>query len=157
MNRKPPQGYWNNKRNVIDDVKKYKKRSEWRNNSPGAYQSARRNNWLDECRKHIKSVFSVKQGFWQIRKNVIHDAKKYKTRTDWQKKSSGAYHSAHVNGWLEISCRHMELKRGKWFIKKNVINDSKKYKTRLEWAKNSGAAYQAALKNGWIDKCYAPR
>jgi hypothetical protein len=54
MNRKPPQGYWNNKKNVIDDVKKYKKRSDWRSNSPGAYQSARRNNWLDECRKHNK-------------------------------------------------------------------------------------------------------
>ena len=41
MNRKPPQGYWNNKKNVIDDAKRYMKQSDWRNYYPGAYQSAR--------------------------------------------------------------------------------------------------------------------
>src|ERR1017187_4214542 len=94
MNRKPPYGYWNIKKNVINDAKRYKKRSDWKYKSPGAYQSARRNNWLDECRKHISSFFRVKQGYWDIKKNVVSDAKKYKTRTEWQKNNSSAYAGA---------------------------------------------------------------
>jgi hypothetical protein len=152
MNRKPPYGYWNIKKNVINDAKSYKKRTEWKYSSPGAYGSARRNNWLDDCRKHIKSTFKEERGYWKNKKRVFKDAKKYKTRADWAKNSAIAYKSARVNGWLEISCKHMVLKMGRWLIKKNVINDAKKYKTRTEWAKNSGAAYQSARVHGWLEK-----
>lgn len=151
VKHKPPYGYWNIKRNVINDAKKYKKRTEWKYSSPGAYQSARRNNWLDECRKHIKSMFKESRSFWNNKKRVIKDAKNYKTRTEWSINSLSAYKSARVNGWLEIACKHMVLKMGKWFIKKNVFDDAKKYKTRSEWSKKSGAAYNSARLNGWLE------
>jgi len=42
-------GKWKVKENVIEDSKKYKRRSDWMKNSSGGYQSARINGWLDEC------------------------------------------------------------------------------------------------------------
>ena len=156
MKHRVPHGYWKIKKNVINDAKKYNRLIDWKRNSAGAYNTALKNRWIDECRKHTKSKFKVKAGFWQIQKNVIYDARKYSTRTEWQKISRGAYKSALRYGWLDICCKHMTVKIGKWLIKKNVISDSGKYKTRTEWSKKSGSAYDAARRNGWMDECNIP-
>src|ERR1700692_965095 len=88
---KHPRGYWQIKKNVIDDAKKYGIRADWQKYSPGAHVSAYKNGWVDDVRKVIKSMFREEYGYWQIKKNVIRDAKKYKTRPEWVKNSASAY------------------------------------------------------------------
>jgi hypothetical protein len=41
------------KEKCIEDAKKYKTKSEWINNSNGAYCSAKKNGWLEECCAHM--------------------------------------------------------------------------------------------------------
>ena len=135
--RSRPYGYWQIKQNVLNDAKKYKMRADWQKNSPGAHMSAYKNNWIDDVRKQIKSMFREKYGYWQIKENLIRDARKYETRLEWQTKSGHGYKSARKKGWLKECCKHMTTKMGKWQIKKNVMNDAKKYKTRVEWIKKS--------------------
>lgn len=43
-----PNGYWNNKENVIEESKKYSSRTEFEKKCSRAYQNARINGWLDE-------------------------------------------------------------------------------------------------------------
>jgi hypothetical protein len=43
----------------------------------------------------------LKKGKWFIKKNVINDSKKYKTRLEWTKNSGAAYRAALKNGWID--------------------------------------------------------
>ena len=49
---KKPKGYWT-KDKCKDEVLKYRTISEFAKNSIGAYKAARKNNWLNEIRKHM--------------------------------------------------------------------------------------------------------
>jgi hypothetical protein len=84
-------------------------------------------------------------------------AKKYRTQTEWKKKSLSGYRAAQKYGWLQEACKYMKLIKGRWQIKKNVMDDAKKYKTRTEWSVNSGAAYGSALNHGWMIECFPQR
>lgn len=48
-----PRGYWS-KGQCIEEALKYKTRSSWKKSNKGSYNSAQRNKWFDECRKHMK-------------------------------------------------------------------------------------------------------
>ena len=79
------------------------------------------------------------------------EAKKYKTKSEFAKKSGGAYFLARKNGWLNdyTWLKTPEIKR-KW-NRKTCRNEAKKYDSRSEFAKNSRVAYQVARKNGWLE------
>ena len=40
------------------------------------------------------------RNYWKVKENVIEESKKYKTRTEFKKKSGNAYDSARLNRWL---------------------------------------------------------
>lgn len=52
---KKPNGYWT-KINCINDAKKYKTKTEWRNDSLSGYSSAKSKGYLKFCCKHMNSV-----------------------------------------------------------------------------------------------------
>lgn len=58
---------------------------------------------------------------WSLEKCKI-DALKYKTRKDWLKGSSSAYHKAMSKGWLEECCSHMERLRDSNTQEKMILN-----------------------------------
>ncbi len=146
-------GYWNIKERVLNESKKYKTRSEWQKNSSGSYNSARKNGWLDECTEHMKR-FNKPNKYW-VKKKCITEAKKYKTRSEWAKNSSGSYNSAKINGWLDECTKHMieVLKPKGYWTKELCLVEAKKYKTRNEWQKNSQTSYNKSRMNGWYDEC----
>jgi hypothetical protein len=80
----------------------------------------------------------------------MEEAKKYRSRTEFQKKCSGAYNIASKNGWL-TEYNWLEIKRGKWTYD-TCKEESKKYKTRKDFQKGSVGAYEVALKNKWLDE-----
>jgi superfamily II DNA or RNA helicase len=141
------------KEKCIKDAKKYKSRKEWRKKSSSAYSSAYRNGWLEECCRHmIRLVNKIKRFTKEL---CIKDANKYKTRTEWFKKSQSAYSKAWNNGWLEECCKHMgqKMKPPRYWTKEKCIEDAKKYKTRAEWNKANSYACYTAWENGWRDEC----
>ena len=80
------------------------------------------------------------------------EARKYKTKVEFQRRSSGAFKYAYDNGiikefdWLE------ELKKpnGYW-NRERCEEEARKYKTKGEFLKGCSAAHHAAVKNGWIN------
>lgn len=80
------------------------------------------------------------------------DAKKYKTRSDWQSNSGSAYQTASQKGWLVDCCMHMEYGNIIW-TKENCINSAKQHKTRTSWFNAEASAYNAAKSCGWFEEC----
>lgn len=76
-----------------------------------AYNFAARNNFLDEIRKGMKQHRKPKW-YWSFA-NCQSEAIKFKTRTEFQKKSRGAYKSAYRNKWLDDICSHMSITQDK--------------------------------------------
>lgn len=82
--------------------------------------------------------------------NLILEAKKYKSRGEFQKKSASAYVTARKRGLLDKICSHMRPKRIKWtddMIKAEAL----KYSNRAEFQHKS-QAYSPAHKRGILDK-----
>lgn len=146
-----PKGYWRNYR-CIEDARKYKTKSEWKKNSGSAYKIAYDNGWLDECCEHMITTRKPKS-YWTKRR-CIEDAKKYEKRSEWQKKSTSAYHKALKKNWLDECCSHMpNASKKNYWTKDHCIEDAKKYNRRIDWQKKSKGAYKSAWKNKWLDEC----
>ena len=87
------------------------------------------------------------------RELVEKEAEKYSSKMDFLEGSSGAYHRALKEGYLEDICNHMDEGRnpnGFW-TKSRIMKESKKYDNRTEFSKNSSAAATIAKRHGWMD------
>jgi hypothetical protein len=90
---------------------KCKSRSEFSKKHGSVYYSSRKNGWIDEVCSHMVQIIKPKN-YWT--KEKCHEtALKYKSRSEFGKKSKGAYHSARKNGWLDEICSHMKKKINK--------------------------------------------
>jgi predicted GIY-YIG superfamily endonuclease len=104
---KKSSGHWT-KENCKEESLKYKTRLEFKKGSVSAYNSSRRNGWLDEVCSHIMEVIKP-SGHWNIKENCQKESLKYKIRSEFQKGSSAAYNSSWKNGWLDEVCKDMEV------------------------------------------------
>ncbi|QNJ54922.1 hypothetical protein vBValMR10Z_382 [Vibrio phage vB_ValM_R10Z] len=103
--RKRPHGFWTLER-LKADALKYTTKSEWQKKSGSAYSTAQTKGFIDECCSHMQFV-AKSSGFWTLER-LKEDALKYKTRSEWQKKSSSAYSSAQKKGLIDECCSHMK-------------------------------------------------
>ena len=97
----------------------------------------------------------VQRGYWQVKANVITDAKNYSYQSEWAKASGGAFSSAKRYGWLDDASAHMQSPKvpmGHWTIK-NLLQDAKKYQSRSAWKRDSGSAYATAAVKGHLAQC----
>ena len=95
------------------------------------------------------------KGYWNIKENVFEEARKYKTRWEFQKGCIGAYTSAYKNKWLdEIDWFVSPQKPKGYWTREKVFEEAKKYQTIGEFQKGCISAYIVARKNKWIDEMY---
>lgn len=89
------------------------------------------------------------------KENCILEAKKYLTKTKFQKNSNGAYDAAWKNGWLNDICNHMipQIKFRNFWNFDRCFKDAQNHQTKLDWRNNSGSAYVIAKRNGWLEIC----
>lgn len=82
----------------------------------------------------------------------LKEARKYKTRTEFQRACSGAYIYARKNGYLSKFDWFDEIKKpnGYW-TKERCEEESRKYQSKKEFVKGCSAAHHAAVVNGWLD------
>lgn len=135
---------------TINDIKKYTKLTDFRNNSKQAYTWILRNKRLDL----ISHLERIKR--WMIKENVQKEALKYQTRNEFGKGSSGAYISAIKYGWLDEVCSHMTSKvkvNGKMvkWTKERVLEVASKYKYLKDFRENDRIALEVGTKKGWLD------
>lgn len=131
----------------LQDAKKYTLISHWQNASAAAYRVAKKNKWLNECTKHMKSprkrwtLFECKQ-----------DALKYKTKKEWQQSPKTGYVAALKNCWIDKCCGHMVNPSLKWTFEK-CQKKALKYKTRKEWQTKHQSSYASALRQNFLEQC----
>ena len=94
------------------------------------------------------SLGAIGQGKWN-RRTCREEALKYKTATEFEKNSSGAYAAALRNDWLKEYTWFMI--RNNW-DKQTCYNEAKKYKTRGDFCKGCRGAYIKSLNEGWIEE-----
>ena len=146
-------GKWS-KEKCFEEAKKYKTRSEFQKNASHAIHIARVNGWLDEMEWLPKKEHHPK-GYWNVKENVIKEAKKYTSVTEFQKGSGGAFNSARRLGimdeftWFE---KKEKLPFCYWKDKEHCIEESKKYTSKKEFQDKNQSAYWASLKYGYLDE-----
>ena len=97
------------KEKSIESAKNFKHKMKWKKEEGGAYWAAIRGGYIDEATKHME-ILNPK-GRWSKKGHVLNDAKKYQSRSDWQKHSSGAYEAAKNNGWFQEAVAHMPRRK----------------------------------------------
>ena len=94
------------------------------------------------------SLGAIGQGKWN-RRTCKEEALKYKSSSEFETGSSGAYAAALRNGWLKDYIWFAVLQQ-EWDEQTCYI-EARKYKTRGEFSKGCNGAYVKALKTGWIN------
>ncbi len=134
---------------------KYETKIAFRKGSPGAYDAALNNHWVDDICGHMEEL-KKPNGYWNNNKERCHkEALKYETRTAFSKGSPSACGIAYKRGWVDDICGHMEelyKPYGYWSNNKdNCAKEALKYETRTAFQKGSPGAYDAATDNVWLD------
>jgi len=126
-----PSKTWSDKNACFETAKLFDRPSDWAKNYPGAARSATKNGWFKEMTAHMKKRKTLPNGHWKIKENVLNEAKKYKTKTEWVKNSVASYQSAIKNGWYGEATIHMisEIVREKYL---NKINDFKAFNAFIQ-------------------------
>ena len=144
-----PSGFWTKER-VMEDAGKYKSRTEWLRNSSGAATMAKRNGWYEEVVAEMPML--IEHGKW-TKQNVIDEAKKYESPSQWSRAPNGSYSAALKKGWLkEASLHMMPAARPRKWTKALILEDAKKYSSRGEWQKAKGSAAAVAIEKGWHEE-----
>jgi hypothetical protein len=106
--KKMPDRHWHNRDTSAAEALKYTTRNDFRLQSPGAYNAARKFGWINEICKHMRpSHMNVARGHWRSKENCAMEALKYDSRASFQLRARGACTSAIKMGWLEEICAHM--------------------------------------------------
>ena len=151
-----PNGYWQNKENVINEAKKYKTRGEFQKNNVGAYESARKNKWFGEMDWFEKPKERKPKGYWQNKENVINESKKFKTRSEFKFFSQRAYESARKNKWLDemiwLNNDNGKHPKGYWKNEKNIMHEAKKYSNKEEFKEKNLTAFLMSYRYGFNEK-----
>ncbi|HIF9072491.1 TPA: GIY-YIG nuclease family protein [Photobacterium damselae] len=90
-----------------EEAKKYLTRTQFNKGCGSAYNSARNNGWLDEICTHMSSN-QKPHGYW-TKERCQGEAKKYLTKSKFNKGCISAFQKAKRCGWLEEICAHMHV------------------------------------------------
>ena len=135
---------------IQKEALRYTTRTAFQKGFPSAYQTARKNGWLDKVCSHMPTP--KPKNSWTF-ENVKNEALNYETRMSFSKNSRSAYSTAQQNGWLDDVCSHMSRPAPvrKWTFE-DVKNEALNYENRKTFFIGSCGAYNAALRNGWLDE-----
>lgn len=117
------------KKYVKEEAKKYNTRNAFREGSPGAYNKARRENYLDECCTHMKS--HKKSVYNLTKKEIISLAKTYQSVSKFYQRNNTLWRRILSQGW-EVEIRNLYPKKGIW-TKERVFNYARKAKSRAQF------------------------
>jgi len=129
---------------------KYKTKTEFKKGNPRAHSAATKSPDYKKICAHMpdridRSGANHPRFKWNL-KNLKQEALKYRTRTAFQKESSGAYTAAYDANVLDLVCAHMDVLVKKW-TNEMLTEEALKYKTRTEFQLLS-SGYDVALKRG---------
>jgi predicted GIY-YIG superfamily endonuclease len=134
---------------------KFTSKSEFRSNYPGAYQAASKiKGFINEITNHMTES-NKPVGYWDIKENCLNEARKYKSRKEFNEKSQHAYEKSRLNGWLDSICEGMEYKckpPGYWNDKEKCHKIALQFIYKPDFIKEYGGLVNFAKKMGWFSE-----
>lgn len=131
----------------IEEAKKYSKISDFCHQALGAYKYAKRHNLLKDF-VWFKEYVRKTRLKW-THDAVINEAKKYKTRTEFNDNCGSAYAKAIEQGWINECTWFVEVAH-RW-TREECYAEALKYRTRNQFRKENSKAAQKASNMGWMD------
>jgi len=98
IEKKKPNGYWNNFERCKNIAFKYENKTDFLENNYSAWYYSKKNNWFDEICSHMIEK-KKPNGYWEIKDNCFEASKNYKNKTDF--KNHSAYEYSRKNDWLD--------------------------------------------------------
>ena len=89
---------------------------------------------------------------WSSKEAVFEEAHKFHSRSEYKKKSGGAYNHARSNGWLDEMPWLTKPPRPIKWTREKVFEESHKYQYKGEFCNGSPQAYRVAQRNGWVEE-----
>ena len=121
-----------------DEALKYKTRWDFQKFSTNEYTAAKNYKWLDAICSHME--LQIKSpGYW-TKERCIKEAKKYKSKNEFQTKATYPYKVTSINGWTEEVCSH---------IPTIVYEKWEKPNANLEVWKKAQEIYKSWVKLEW--------
>jgi hypothetical protein len=90
-------GYWGYE-TCKEEALKFKTKTDFKKGSVTAYETCRKNGWMDELCSHMIGIKPMR--YWGYER-CKEEALKFKTRGEFQKGSMTAYVTCHKNGWMD--------------------------------------------------------
>jgi predicted GIY-YIG superfamily endonuclease len=145
-----PIRFWTKER-CLEEALNYKTRDEFKKKSNRAYRAACRMNIMTEICTHMIEILKP-SGYW-TKERCAEEALKYKTKSEFHKKSSGAAISSKRNGWFNEISSHMisKQKPRNYWTKERCAEEALKYTGRAIFQNGSAAAYNKALRRKWLN------
>lgn len=132
-------------------------RTDFHIKNVAAYNSARRNGWLNEVCAHMTNKR------WTFDMCLV-ESQKYPTSTAFQEACPKAYRTALPRGWLVVFYPNEKLSppelnlddyRLKWTFER-CMEEAKKYTNKVDFYTKSKGAYSKCITQlGWLDACCA--
>lgn len=146
-----PRGYWNDKEKCKEKIALCTSKEELKERFPSVSSSIRRNGWYYELTSHFDN-----ENFIWTREGLLEEANKYKTTTEFNKGSNGAYQVAYRNGWFNYVTQNLKKPQkkptGYWNDESLILGEAIKYNTRTSFIVGSPSAHQAARRLNILDK-----
>jgi hypothetical protein len=149
---KKPNGYWTLEK-CKEDALKYKNIKEWQVLGKPSYSAAYNKKWIKKCSKYM--IRPDPHNKINTLESCAADALKYKSKTEWRKKSNNMYRSAYRAGWINQCCGHMKRPNAynkKW-TKDLCKKDALIYLTITDWKNGKNSSYSKANDRGWMTYC----
>lgn len=105
-------------------------------------------NMLNRAQAGSIGGLSVLSPIWTY-ETCMEEAKKYKSRSEFNNNCGGAYNIARINHWLDDYV-WFEIKWGKKWDEESCYNEAKKYQYKIDFMTKAIGAHEAACRNGWI-------
>ena len=131
-----------------EEARKYTSLIEFREKGGRAYNLSVENNWIISFEWLDRK--SKPRGYWDY-EHCLEEAKKYNSRTEFQKENGSCYQICMKNGWLDDYTWIPKRKKveSKW-TKDLCFEIGRKFKTKVDFEKNAKGCYIASLRAGWL-------
>ena len=135
--------------NCYKEALKYTKRMDFYVNSPSAWVSARKNNWIRDYFWLNKP--NKPKGYWNNYDNCYKAAKECNSKVEFEKKYLRGYTISRKMGWIKdyYWFKRPSSHNKKW-TEETCRKEAMKYATKKDFREKSIGAYQVAVNNGYI-------
>ena len=144
-----PNYYWTEKR-CGENALKYKTRRDFQKYSGGAYNSAKRNGWLDNICSHM-IIKQKKNGYWNYEKceKIV---KNYNDKPSLRKNHGYVYDIIIKNKWFDLFSHMKEIKKpNNYWNYEKCKEIALKCNNITDFYKNYSTIYYLINKNKWFE------